>query len=88
MAFDETKQKTLMEETITTPDNTNSILSVGVYTYDNKNPKLGMIRKKIDEQGKEFFIKLGRLALDEIRELQKLMPKIIETIEDFNKKQK
>lgn len=72
MAYDTAKDKVLTEEKVSVGDKERIVL--GVYQYDNQEPKLGMVRE-VDRKDGVGFNKLGRLTADELRAIAPALQK-------------
>lgn len=77
MAFDETKDKTIVSK-ILEFDKTK--ITVGVYSYNDGPKKLGISRVLLDAENKEKFAKLGRLTKEEV---EKMIPALQEVSKEL-----
>ena len=74
MPFDNKKDKKLFEKSV-------GNLTVGVYSYDEGEPKLGMNRFFTDKEGNKKHSKAGRLSWEEVLGLEAALPEIKEAME-------
>lgn len=77
--FDQSKDKNLWKETVEVGD---SKITIGVYSYDNGDPKVQLGRMRKNEQSKYgwSFAKLGRLTRDELVEILPLLEQALEQL--------
>lgn len=78
MAFDKELDKQIYEEEI---EAVNSVIKVGVYSYNEGPKKLQMIRQNKNAEGELKFAKLGRLAKEEAEKVIPAMQRAVEKME-------
>lgn len=85
MAYDKTKDKEVFKEQVEV--NNWTLFNVGVYRYDDGQPKIQIQRIQRNEDGNKF-LKLGRLTEEEAKALLPILQKTLKNIkeEDKNKK--
>ena len=64
MAFNSDKDVELESKEVL--NNGSTVISVGIYQYDEKVPKVQIEREILKSDGERKFAKLGRLTLEEV----------------------
>jgi hypothetical protein len=75
MAYEKEKDVEKFAETISFGE---TEITVGVYSYDEGAPKLGISRENIKEDGSKAFSKLGRMTKDEVEKVVPVIQKALE----------
>ncbi|MCB9358447.1 hypothetical protein H6503_00805 [Candidatus Woesearchaeota archaeon] len=57
-----------------------SNIKVGVYSYNEGQPKLQLSRERVNAEGQTSFAKLGRMTKDEAEKVIPVMQKAIESM--------
>ncbi len=78
MAFDKNLDKQLYEEEI---ESENSLIKVGVYSYNEGQKKMQLIRQNKSPEGDLKFAKLGRLTKEEAEKVIPAMQRAAEKME-------
>lgn len=78
MAFDKILNKEIAKKDI---DFENSIITVGVYSYNEGEKKLGLSRQNKKEDGSLVFSKLGRLTKTEVVKVIEAMGEMLPHME-------
>jgi hypothetical protein len=74
--FDKSKDKELFKEVVEVDD---AKLTIGVYSYNEGEPKVQISRRRKNEQSEYgwSFAKLGRLTRDELTEILPILEKAL-----------
>jgi len=75
MAYEKEKDVEKFAEKI---DFENTSISVGVYSYDEGDAKLGISRENTKEDGSKAFSKLGRMTKEEAEKVLPVIQKALE----------
>jgi hypothetical protein len=76
MAFDQSKDHVLWEDSVGGDKNTEVV--VAVRQYEGSDPKVQISRRYFTQGGEGKFKKLGRLSKDELKNLIEFLPTVLE----------
>lgn len=74
MAFDPNLDVNKFSESF---DSEGSKVTVGVFSYNDGQPKLQITREKVNAEGQSTFAKLGRMTKEEVEKVIPLLQKAI-----------
>ena len=77
MAFDPELDKNLFSESV---DFETSKITVGVFSYNESEPKLQITRERKNAEGELNFAKLGRMTKEEVEKILPLIQKALEAM--------
>jgi hypothetical protein len=77
MAFDSNLDKNLFSESV---EFAKSRITVGVFSYNDGQPKLQISRENLNADGESTFAKLGRMTKEEAEKVLPLMQKAISSM--------
>ncbi len=77
MAFDPNLDQKLFSEEV---EFEGSIITVGVFSYNDGTPKLQLTRERVNADDNKSFAKLGRMTKEEVEKVIPVMQKAVENM--------